>query len=256
MRSTEIYFSSVHRVLPLSQSERRKRAVAKLSPLIQYLRMSEEESVGQLNRSYSPALNLIPLNSKSQRYDDALAYFRTISWCAQLLGVDGAHYFLPNCRNPASDQRDQFFSSTLATPTTLKHMLCVFVAEDQYVLQDTSKLITKVQTLFAPEEGLGGVGSMMHGGMTMAMLDESSNVLLEINTVMNKQGIMFKSGSVTGAMEIKFMNPVLTCQAVLATAQIDADEGRKMRIRCDIRGEDGIVLAKASSTWFVVNHHL
>ncbi|KAL6823638.1 HotDog domain-containing protein [Trichoderma camerunense] len=218
--------------------------------------MSEEDGIHQLNRSYSPALNLVPPNSKSKRYDDALAYFRTISWCADLLGVSGTYYFRPNCRNPASDHRDQFFSTTVATPTTLKHVLCFFATEDRDVLQDTSTPIAKVQTLYAPEDGLGGVGSMMHGGMIMALLDESSNVLLEINAVMNKQDTMFQAGSVTGGMEIKFMTPVLTRQTVLATANIDAVEGRKMRIKCDICDEDGIILAKASSTWFVVKHHL
>ncbi|KAL7905197.1 HotDog domain-containing protein [Trichoderma velutinum] len=218
--------------------------------------MSEEDGIHQLNRSYSPALNLVPPNSKTKRYDDALAYFRTIPWCAELLEVSGTHYFLPNCRNPASDHRDQFFSTTLATPTTLKHVLCFFVAEDRDMLQNALKPITKVQTLYAPEEGLGGVGPMMHGGMIMALLDESSNVLLEINTVMNKEGTMFEAGSVTGGMEIKFMRPVLTGQTVLATASIDAVDGRKMRIKCDIRDEDGIILVRASSTWFVMKYHM
>ncbi|KAF3056179.1 hypothetical protein CFAM422_012840 [Trichoderma lentiforme] len=218
--------------------------------------MSEEDGIHQLNRTYSPALNLVPPNSKSKRYDDALAYFRTIPWCAELLQASGTYCFLPNCRNPASDHRDQLFSTTLATPTTLKHVLCVFVTENRYVLQHTSTPIAKVQTFYALEDGLGGVGSMMHGGMIMALLDESSNVLLEINTVMNKQGTMFEAGSVTGEMEIKFMRPVLTGQTVLATASIDVVEGRKMRIKCDIRDEDGIILARASSTWFVVKAHL
>ncbi|KAK4076573.1 uncharacterized protein Triagg1_4176 [Trichoderma aggressivum f. europaeum] len=215
--------------------------------------MSEEDGIHQLNRSYSPALNLVPANSKSTWYDDALAYFRAIPWCAELLGVSGTYYFLPNCRNSASDHRDQFFSTTLATQTTLKHVVRLFVAEDRDVLQDTSTPIARVQTLYALEEGLGGVGSMVHGGMIMALLDESSNVLLEINTVMNKQGTMFEAGSVTGGMEIQFMRPVLIGQTVLATASIDVIEGRKMRVKCDIRDEDGIILARASSTWIVVN---
>ncbi|KAL6693189.1 HotDog domain-containing protein [Trichoderma pleuroticola] len=210
--------------------------------------MSEEDGILQLNRSYSPALNLVPPNSKSERYDDALAYFRTIPWCAELLGASGTYHFLPNCRNPASDHRDQFLSTTLATPTTLKHVLCFFATEEQDVLQDTSTPIAKVQTLYALEEGLSGVGSMMHGGMIMALLDESSNIPPEINTVMNKHGTMFEAGSVTGGMEIKFMRPVLTGKTVLATANIDVDEGRKMRIKCDIRDEDGNILVRASST--------
>ncbi|KAL7782592.1 HotDog domain-containing protein [Trichoderma afarasin] len=218
--------------------------------------MSEEDGIHQLNRSYSPALNLVPPNSKSKRYDDALAYFRTIPWCAELLEASGTYCFLPNCRNPASDHRDQFFSTTLATPTTLKHILSFFATEDRDVLQDISTPIAKVQTFYAPEDGLGGIGSMMHGGMIMALLDESSNVLLEINTVTNKQGTMFEAGSVTGEMQIKFLRPVLTGQTVLATASIDAVEGRKMRIKCDIRDEDGIILARASSIWFVVKAHL
>lgn len=218
--------------------------------------MSEEDGIHQLNRSYSPALNLVPPNSKSKRYDDALAYFRTIPWCAELLEASGTYCFLPNCRNPASDHRDQIFSTTLATPTTLKHILSFFATEDRDVLQDISTPMAKVQTLYAPEDGLGGVGSMMHGGMIMALLNESSNVLLEINTVTNKQGTMFEVGSVTGEMQIKFLRPVLTGQTVLATASIDAVEGRKMRIKCDIRDEDGIILARTSSIWFVVKAHL
>ncbi|KAJ6440249.1 Heat shock protein DnaJ [Purpureocillium lavendulum] len=218
--------------------------------------MSDDANNEPLNRTYSPSLNLTPVNSLVQRYDDALRYFQALPWLAETLGNRGTHCFLPSSRNTTSDHRDQFLNITLATDRTLEHMLCFITPEDQGILQDPSKPVAQVQTLFLPGEGLSGVGSMLHGGVIMTMLDEACNVLLEINTVLNKQGSMFEAGSVTGSMEVKFIRAVLTGGAVLATAWIDTIDGRKMRIRCNIRDEDGEELVRASSMWFVVKYHL
>lgn len=218
--------------------------------------MSDGETNEPLNRTYGPTLNLIPTDSLVQRYDGALKYFKSLPWVVEVLRGPNTHCFLPSSRNPASDHRDQFLSIVLATDRTLEHMLCYLKADGRVVLQDPSRPLKEVQTLYALGEGLGGVGSMVHGGMIMTMLDEACNVLLEINTVLNKRGAMFEAGSVTGSMEVKFIRAILTGSVVLATAWIDSIDGRKMRIKCNIRDEDGEELARASSMWFVVQYHL
>lgn len=212
-----------------------------------------EDIADPLNRTYCPALDLVPLDSAAQRYERAVNHFRTFPWCEELLNGANTYSFLPNCRNSAATgHRDQFMGKTLATDDTLPHVLCFFQAENP---RNASVPIDTVQTLFAPEEGLGGVGSMLHGGFIMTMMDEAANVLLEINTALGKEGSMFQAGSVTGTMDVKFRRPVLAGEPVMVTSQIEdvATKGRKLRIKCVVKNEDGDQLAQATSTWFVVS---
>ena len=221
--------------------------------------MSDDTNSNPLNRTYCPALNLLPPDSASHRYNDAVSYFRSIRWCEELLDAADTYTFLPNCRNAASsNHRAQFMASTLATDNTLRHVLGFFQVDATAALSNASIPIRKAHVLFMPEEGLGGVGTMLHGGVIMTMLDEAANILLEINTVMGKDAAMFQAGSVTGSMDIKFRMPIIAGEPVLFTAWLQDEEikGRKMKIQCEAQNEDGDQLVKATSTWFVVSSRL
>ena len=43
-------------------------------------------------------------------------------WCATLLDAPNTYSYLPNSRNPATNERDEFLSTTLGTDRTLQHV--------------------------------------------------------------------------------------------------------------------------------------
>ncbi|KFH48590.1 Acyl-coenzyme A thioesterase-like protein [Hapsidospora chrysogenum ATCC 11550] len=199
-------------------------------------------------RCLIPALNLIPSGTPPDLYASSLAHFTSIPWTAALLRQPDIVPLILQCRNPGSPQHDQFFASTLASDRALPHMLSFFTRTDANV-SDPATLVTKASTLYQLGAGLTGGPSILHGGMTMAMVDEAMGSLIEINSALGKDGAAFGSMSVTGALDIRFLRPIPTGTAVVATAWMEGVEGRKTRVRCEIRDEHGEELARCSSTW-------
>ncbi|RFU78503.1 hypothetical protein TARUN_3750 [Trichoderma arundinaceum] len=209
-------------------------------------------SITPLNRVLSPPLGLIPANTPPGLYSSAIAHFSSIPWCACLIQAPNAIPFIPQCFNPQSSAHDQLVGATLATPRGLQHMLCFFHPEDEEHLHDPARPIMHVSSLFAVGEGLSGYEGVLHGGMIMTMVDESMGVLHEINMALGKVGSVFGAASVTAGLEIKFLKPGPINEAVLVNAWVDSVEGRKTRIKCEVRDGRGIELAKCSSTWVSV----
>lgn len=135
-------------------------------------------------------------------------------------------------------------------------MLCYFTPEDDSHLRDPDRPITKVSSLFALSDGLCGYNKVLHGGMTMSMVDESMGVINEINMALGKKGALFQATSVTATLEIKFLKPVSTDDAVCITAWVESWEGRKSRLKCVVRDQTGTDLAVCSSTWVSVKANM
>lgn len=205
-----------------------------------------------LNRVASPPLNLYPPNTADTLFQSATDFFNSIPWTAALLKTPRTTTFIPQCFNPASDEHDQYLGKTLAGERGLRHMLCYFTPEDDTHLRDPNRPITKVSSLFALSDGLCGYHKVLHGGMTMSMVDESMGVINEINMALGKKGPLFEITSVTATLEIKFLKPISTDGAVCITAWAESWEGRKSRIRCVVRDQTGADLAVCSSTWVSV----
>lgn len=214
-------------------------------------------------RILCPPLGLLPPNSPPTLYQSNLDHFlHNRPWTAKYLSPaspskEKTFPFIPQCRNPASPAIDQFFGVTLANPNAvaLTHMLCFFTVDDEGqegVLQDPKRRVEKVSTLYELGKGLNGNPDILHGGMTMAMVDEAMGALLEVNSALGKEGDGFKSVSVTASLEIKFLRPVPTGQAVIATAWIEWIERRKTRVRCEVRDQHGEELARVVSTWVAI----
>lgn len=192
-----------------------------------------------------PALNIIPPDTPSDLYTSSLSYFSSIPWTAALLRQSDTIPFILQCRNPDNPQQDQFFGSTLLSDSTLPHMLSLFTRADP----DPGKPVTKVTTLYHIGDGLTGGPSILHGGVTMALVDEAMGSLTELNLALRKRGGAFSTLSVTGTLEIKFLRPILTNSTVVATAWLEESEGRKAKVRCEVRDENGLELATCSSIW-------
>ncbi|PTB66796.1 hypothetical protein BBK36DRAFT_1088900, partial [Trichoderma citrinoviride] len=181
-----------------------------------------------------------------------VSHFLSIPWCACLIQTPNTVPFIPQCFNPKSPAHDQLVGATLAGPRGLQHMLCFFHTEDEAHLQDADRPIMHVSSLFALGEGLSGYEGVLHGGMIMTMVDEAMGVLHEINSALGKTGEVFGTASVTAGLEIKFLKPGPINQTVLVNAWVDSVEGRKTRIKCEVRDGNGIELAQCASTWVSV----
>ena len=127
-------------------------------------------------------------------------------------------------------------------------MLSFFAGTDANT-RDPDTPVKKVSTLYQLGHGLTGGPATLHGGITMAMVDEAMGAIPELNFALGKNGAAFANISMTGLLEIKFLRPILTGNAVVATAWMEEVEGRKTRVRCEVRGENGEELARCSSTW-------
>ncbi|KAG6067724.1 hypothetical protein E4U32_003106 [Claviceps aff. humidiphila group G2b] len=217
-----------------------------------------------LNRVLSPPLNLYPPNTPPDLFASALNHFTSIPWCAALLSPSSKFSssdspgpiitFIPQCFNPLSPKHDQFVGATLAShPRGLNHMLSFFRASQ---LHDPTKSIQRVDTLFSLGDGLSGYEGLLHGGMTATMMDEAMGTVNEINTALGKEGLVYQRSSVTAGMEVQFLRPVRVPGVVCVAAWREGGEGRKTRMRCEVRDGEGEVLVRGRSTWVAMKESL
>ncbi|GAB0133438.1 hypothetical protein EsDP_00001846 [Epichloe bromicola] len=215
-------------------------------------------------RILSPPLNLHPASVPLSLYESTLEYFTSIPWCADLLlsessphGFGPAIPFIPQCLMPICDTQDQFIGATLAThPRALKHMLCFFRPQDATQLRDPKRPIQTVDTLFDLGDGLTGYRDIIHGGMTTTMVDEAMCTVNDINQALGKHGLVYKLNSVTVGLEIKFLKPVPVPGVIRVTSWTESTEGRKTRMRCELRDGEGNILVKGSSMWVALDPKL
>ncbi|KAK0391466.1 hypothetical protein NLU13_0967 [Sarocladium strictum] len=211
--------------------------------------MSSNEDKTPATQIISPSLSL-PSSSttSSPRYDEPLKYFTSKPWCNKLLTQPDTHIFLPQCRNPLTERQDQFFTTTLGAPGGMGHMLCFF-AHPASSLRDPKTPITKVHTLYSIGEKLTGISGILHGGVTLAFVDEAMSQVVELNSALGKEGATWTNTSVTGTLECKFLKGIPAEGVLLATAWLEGTERRKSFIRCEVVNEDGEKLASVKSVW-------
>jgi acyl-coenzyme A thioesterase PaaI-like protein len=208
------------------------------------------------HRIVCPALKLDPPNTSPTLYSGALNHFTSIPWCAAHLQAPGAISFIPACRNPASPWDNQILGKTLATEQTVAHILSFVEPADAAHALHPTRHIPKVHTLFATGDGVSGYPGVVQGGLVMALIDEAMSAVLEINMVLGKEGAAFQTNSVTGSMDMRFLKPVPTGEAVRAVAWIENVEGRRTKIVCQMFNEDGVELAKCTSTWVALKSNM
>ncbi|QUC19360.1 uncharacterized protein UV8b_03601 [Ustilaginoidea virens] len=234
--------------------------------------MSDPPPLTPLNRVLCPRLNLFPPNTPPNLYADTVAYFTSIPWCAELLlrpdvdspdddspgpAAPAAIPFIPQCVNPASPQHDQFVGATLAShPRGLEHMLCFFRPRDAAHARDALRPVDRVDALFALGDGLTGYRGLLHGGMAATLVDEAMGTVNEINTALGKRGLVHERSSVTARLEMEFRRPVRLPAVVRVTSWTEGIDGRKTRVRCELRDGQGVVLATAASVWVALRPSL
>lgn len=135
-------------------------------------------------------------------------------------------------------------------------MLSFFRTQDATQLRDPRRPIQRVDTLFSLGDGLTGYRRTVHGGMIATMVDEAMGTVNEINTALGKDGLVHKLSSMTAGLDITFLRPVSAPGVVCVTAWTEGIEGRKTRMKCEVKDGEGNVLAKSSSTWVALKPNL
>ncbi|KAH8173548.1 thioesterase superfamily protein [Sarocladium implicatum] len=212
---------------------------------------SDESSVLVHTRIISPSLSLpaIPSSSAS-RYDLPLSHFNSNAWTRGLLtSSPNTHIFLPQCRNPITDLQDQFFANLLGSPGGLEHMLSYFSVPEGQDINDPKVPVERISTLYTLGEKVTGVAGILHGGVTMSLVDEAMSQIIELNSALKKDGPTWTNTGVTATLEIKFLKGIPANSTIVAHAWLESTERRKSRILCEMFDEDGQKLASVKSVW-------
>ncbi|RSM11594.1 hypothetical protein CDV31_006697 [Fusarium ambrosium] len=203
-----------------------------------------------------PALNILFPGTPPDLFASELTFFAAVPWTASLLSAPNTIPFLPSCRNPLSSAHDQLFGFTLNNERGLSHLISFFHAPSTDVAKDPSYSITETVTLVSLGDGLSGFPGVTHGGMIASLLDESMGTIFELNSTLRKEARAFQTPNVTGGLDIKYLKPVPTNAVYYITSTVDETDGRKTKIRSELKDKDGEVLAKCSSNWVALKSNL
>ncbi|KAF5657941.1 thioesterase superfamily member 4 [Fusarium heterosporum] len=209
-----------------------------------------------INSIICPALELVPKNAPPDLFASELSFFASHPWTATLLSAPDAIPFLPSCRNPRSSAHDQLFGNTLNNTRGLNHFISFFHAPSHEVAQDPSHNITEIVVLVSVGEGVSGYPGLVHGGVIATLLDESMGTIFDLNGTLGKDARAFKTSSVTGGINVKYLKPVYTDSVLRIKAVAEEIDGRKTRVRGEMMNEKGEVLATCTSQWVALKPSL
>ena len=207
-----------------------------------------------VNGILCPDLDLYPPTSPPDLLTAPLNYFLSIPWTAALLppSATKAIPFIPQARNPFTSKHDQLIGHTLSSPRALRHVLCFFTPSDPQHVLDPKRPIREIHTFWDIGDGLSGYPSVLHGGMIMTFMDEAMGLLTELNRALGKAGAAFKTGTMTGSLEIQFLKPVVLDSVICTTALLEEIDGRKVKISCVVKDSEGIELARCRSIFIAL----
>ncbi|KAH7198216.1 HotDog domain-containing protein [Fusarium flagelliforme] len=208
------------------------------------------------NSIICPALEIAPENAPPDLFASELSFFASHPWTAGLLCAPDTIPFVPSCRNPQSAAHDQLFGKTLNDSRSLTHFISYFHAPSIQVAKDPSHNITEIVVLVSVGDGLSGYPGVVHGGMVAALFDESMGTIFDLNRALGKDARAFKTPSVTGGIDVKFLKPVPTNSVLYITAVAEEIDGRKTKVRSEMKDEQGEVLASCSSKWVALKPSL
>ncbi|KAM0563445.1 hypothetical protein ACHAPJ_001166 [Fusarium lateritium] len=208
------------------------------------------------NSIICPALDLLPKNTPPDLFASELSFFASHPWTATLLCAPDTIPFLPSCRNPQSPAHDQLFGRTLNNDRGLTHLISFFRAPSVEVARDPSHNVTEVVVLVSVGDGVSGYPGVVHGGVVAALLDETMGTIFDLNGTLGKEARAFKTASVTGGIEVRYVKPVPTNSVLCITAVAEDIDGRKAKVRGEMKDEKGDVLATCSSKWVALKPNM
>jgi acyl-coenzyme A thioesterase PaaI-like protein len=200
------------------------------------------------------------------------SYFKTIPWCASLLGQRDVHTFTPICRLAALDgdntnrERNRLFRHTLTTDDTIPE--CIGFYNDPFLTHIVPQpaasriLVDKAFLLFDLRPGVNGYNGTAHGGLITSLIDEAMGSLIQINHLVEEQEIatgrrtlpqgvhsLNAAPIVTAELNVRFLKPLATPQVIMVIATSNRIEGRTLFLDAEVRGDKDMVFAQGRGRW-------
>ncbi|KAL4942589.1 hypothetical protein BDV06DRAFT_222028 [Aspergillus oleicola] len=193
---------------------------------------------------------------------DDTPHFTSIPWVASLLH-DRSFITVPisyRTKTRKLPNEDRLFSTTLNTPSTIaKHLAQYRIPpnlpqaqeETQTQIQDErSNCIQtdEIRIFVTLGSDLDGYADVLHGGMVSTLLDETMGLILVLCLSGSGHGQTagMERPPVTAYLNTRFLAPVITPGTFVVSGKVESViEGRKWKIRGDIRDGEGRVLADA-----------
>lgn len=194
--------------------------------------------------------------------EDALRHFESVEWTNKYLS-DPLYTVIPTfSRALKPTGEDYFFSRTVNTPSTIPHWVTLQLKDFPFP-PDSPRGTLKMgqshtETVKVPEHpdcvmllklgklGLDGHPSIIHGGMSCAILDETLGlcVMLHHQHLSGPRDSLF-----TATLNVTYRAPVPTPSDVMVRCWLVGREGRKWLARGQIVNKDGVVMTEAEGLW-------
>ncbi len=126
-------------------------------------------------------------------------------------------------------------ASTWNTPSTIQHILSIFLPLDNDVPQ-TGQILR----FYTFGDGLNAHPNLLHGGVIASILD---------STMGNAIGQAIGGTTFTVKLAVEYMRPVKTPGTVMVRARIVDVDGRKVWVKGRVEDGEENVLAKAEGMW-------
>lgn len=198
---------------------------------------------------------------------ESVAHFQSVPWLNKYLSSPKYKIIPTFSRHLKSSGEDYFFSRTINTPSTIPHMISLQLSDlktpepipTTASTSDSSSHRTPtnvpenpdaVMLLSLGSPGLDGHPSVIHGGMSCAILDETMGLLVMLHDN-NIRGPGPRDSLFTANLNVSYRAPVPTPSNLIVKTWLVSRQGRKWRSKGQIVDEDGKVLAEADGLWVV-----
>ncbi|RMZ82989.1 hypothetical protein DV737_g1811, partial [Chaetothyriales sp. CBS 132003] len=189
---------------------------------------------------------------------DTIQYFRSQPWLRRYLDDPSYKSF----RYLKDTGEDFFFARTLATPTTIPHLLCLnnrSVATPPEIPAGTplptSNSRGRIQVPDKPDciflinlagPAIDGHPHICHGGVIASILDEAIGLVTMLHT-QKADGV--RDPFYTVNLNVTYRAPVTTPSDVIVRCWLTARQGRKLVAHGQFVDKDGVVLCEGEGTW-------
>ncbi|RMZ78235.1 hypothetical protein DV738_g4063, partial [Chaetothyriales sp. CBS 135597] len=189
---------------------------------------------------------------------ETIDHFRSQPWLHQYLDDPSYRAF----RVLKDTGEDFFFARTIATPTTIPHILCLnnstivtppeLPAGTPIPVNDSRKpapVPEKPDCIFLINlagPAIDGHPHVCHGGIVASILDEAIGMVTMLHT---EKANGLRELFYTVNLNVTYRAPVTTPSNVIVRCWLRARQGRKYIALGQIVDKDGVVLSEAQGTW-------
>jgi hypothetical protein len=189
-----------------------------------------------------------------------LEYFSKLDWAKELINNDNYEPVSISFREGIdSPGEDTFFGSTLKTPQTLSHWICLLHRTFPDNIKD--RTLTEQNPhpqppspKFSPDciflvnlgTGLWGFRDTMHGGAICSILDQTMSLCAGAH----RKRVPEVGGNLhTATLQVDFRKPVIVPEVVYVECWMEYRDRRKWMIKGCIKDASGTVLAEGKGLW-------